>query len=233
MAFWPGCCTALWLGTIAALALGLTALLLIALNLHRFKPLEQCCALNLTQSQSIDAGQHYAVCNSGSGVIGVTNTTGFTLDQCNGLMQVMTRFIKPASLTQAVSLTICAQVGAIDSPAPEFSVAIYADDGFGVPTTVLGNSSTEALVGNDLNCQNVTADLSETLYFWLAFMTSGSTCDVTNNLYYITHPALRGAQRTDFTFPVWTDVTHSSMIDYVSYVYGMHISYEASCIGPM
>jgi hypothetical protein len=232
IAFWPGCCTALWLVLVATLAVSIVALLLIALNLHRFKPLEDCCASSLSQSQSLDEGQHFAVCNSESGVIGVTNTSDYTLDECNGLMQVMTRFIKPMSLTKADSLVVCAQVGGIDDPAPEFSVAIFADDGFGVPTRVLGNSSTEALVGNDLNCQNVTADLSETLYFWLAFMTSGSTCDVTNNLYYAPHTALRGAQRTDFVFPVWTDVTTSSAIDYVSYVYGMQVSYQATCVGP-
>jgi hypothetical protein len=156
------------------------------------------------------------------------------MDECNGLMQVMTRFIKPMSLNQATTLLVCAQVGDIDDPAPDFSVAIFADDGFGVPTTVLGQSATpEPLVGNDLNCQNVTANLSDTLYFWLGFMTSGATCDVTNNLYFTAHPTLRGAQRTDFTFPVWEDVTSASTIDYVSYVYGMQVSYQATCLGPV
>lgn len=227
-------CIGLWILAALGLAVGVVALVLVSVNLHRFAPLEDCCAATPSGIQSLDEGQHYAVCNSGSGVIGVTNTSnGFAVDDCNGVTVVMTRFLKPINLAHASTLLVCSKIGAIDDPAPDFSVALYADDGFGVPTVVLGNSSTAPMMANDFNCQNVTADLGDSLYLWAAFMSSGGTCDVTNNLYFQTHIALRSAVRSDFDFPVWTDVTPSSTINYLSYVYAMQVSYDSNCIGPV
>lgn len=230
--FTAGCC-ALWTVALVGLGLAIASFVWLAVTTHRVGKVESCCDA-ATESQSLGDGETFAVCHTGSGTVGVTNITGdYTEDECDGSFVIMARFVTPNNLTTATTLEVCGKVGDIDDPAPGFSVAIYADDGFGVPTIVLGNSSTAPLTANDWNCQDVAVTIGESQYIWLAFMTEGATCDITNNLYFRTHPFLRSVQRDDFTFPVWTDVDSSSSVNYVSYVYGMYVSYNSSCIGPV
>jgi hypothetical protein len=225
------CCCALWSVALAALGLAIAAFVLVlVLNSKQGKQIEDCCAADAAL-QDLGDGESFAICGSGSGVIGVTNSSGYTDDNCDGFFIVMSRFVTPNGVGGITTIDICAEFGAIDDPAPGFTAAIYGDDGFGVPTALIANTSTSLLTGNALNCLPIPATLSEGEYIWLAVMTEGSTCDVTNNLLFATHPYARSIQSDAFAYPTWpTEIAPG--YDYLSYVYSMQLSYNATCVSP-
>lgn len=223
------CCCALWSVAIAGLLLATAAFVLVlVLNNNQGKQIEECC-LAPTSVQDLDEGESYSTCVSGSGVAGVTNSSAYTPDECNGFFIVMTRFVTPSGVGSVTALEVCAEFGPIDDPAPGFTAAIYGDDGFGVPTALIASTTTSALTADSLNCLAINATLAESEYIWIAFMTEGSTCDVTNNVLFTTHPSQRSIQSGAFTYPVWpTELAPG--YDYLSYVYSMQLSYNASCV---
>lgn len=222
------CCCGIWTTALAALGIAIAALVLVLMLRSRVNALQRCCDESLA-IDDLDEGQSYAVCSSGSGVIGVTNTSGYTEDNCDGFFIVMSRFVAPNNVGGVITLEICALFGEIDDPAPGFTAAIYGDDGFGVPTNIIANTSTGLLTGEAWNCLPITAELDETQYIWLAVMTEGATCDVTNNLLFTTHTQPRSIQSDAFTYPVWPTQLAAGY-DYLSYVYAMQLSFNATCI---
>lgn len=221
------CCCSVWTTALVALGLGIAAFVLaLVLYNKNASSISECCdALTFAGPQS---GQSYALCETATGAAGVVNGSDYTTDECNGFFIVMTRVVTPSDIGVATGIEVCAEFGPVDDPAPGFTAAVYADDGFGVPGALIANASTGTLAPNALNCLPIQAPIAESQYLWLAFMTEGSTCDVNNNLKYTAHSAPRSIQSADFAYPTWP-AEIAPGYDYVYYVYAMQLRYNATC----
>lgn len=186
---------------------------------------------NSASGSGIGLNQSVVQCSAGNGTIGIKNTTGWYYDDCDAFYIVFSRYATPRNLWAGQTTSVCAYVGEVnpETLGNKFRMAIYGDDGFGIPTTLKASTATEGTIQSESwNCLPISLALGESHYFWTAFMTNGQECGPTNNLYYMPHLQLRSGFSDQFTYPQWP--VQISSAQYFSAVYSMYIDYNATCV---
>lgn len=176
-------------------------------------------------------GETLALCRTGNGTIGPTEVDGWTYDDCDSLYIVTSRFVTPGNLSVGRAVRACAYIGQADAAnGDKFKLAIYNDDGFGIPTTLRASTGEGTIEPESWNCLSISTPLGESQLFWLALITNGQECGAMNNLYYQSHLQLRSGFTYQFLYPDWP--AQMPELQYFSAVYGMYVDYNATCIGP-
>jgi hypothetical protein len=183
----------------------------------------------LTASQVLNV-----MCSSDNGTIGFTNVSaevGFVQDDCDSIYIVASVFKTSNSLKTAHVLELCAHVGPTLEGLDQYRMAVYVDDGFGYPSEKLVVSEIGTITPNSFNCIPVSGlVLGESLKYWLAFMSNANDCGVLNTLRYRSYPGLRSGFTDAYVWPDFPEFIGGDSFSYFSAVYGMYLSYNATCI---
>lgn len=221
----PLCCGPITAGIIIALLLGTAGLVLGIVALNKSNNDNCSCGLPASSDNSL------AMCQPGEpGQVGFSNVSEASLDDCDGSLIATSVFEVPPSVASGTTETVCACVGNTSSNIVQYSVAIYADDGFGQPGAMLVQSDPSTLVNNSCNCQSLSLQIYGSQHLWLAFMTDSGSCDSNDNLYTIAHPHLRSGF-ADTTWPDWPATMPD--LEEFSAVYSLYMTYSVDCSGPV
>lgn len=174
------------------------------------------------------------LCSTGSGTMGYKNTTDWVLDECDSIYIVATIFKTPTVVKNAVPYELCAYVGPTIAGLDQYRVAVYDDDGFGYPTDLIGASDVATVTPDSINCVTLNGvTLGDSHAYWLAFMSNANDCGSLNTLRYKMSPSLRSGFTDAYVWPDFPEVLGSDSFSYFSAVYGMYLSYNATCISSL
>lgn len=221
------CCIGIWLVAAAALACAILALIfgLIALN-------KKCECELFTESVGEQDTKSMLICDIGSGVIGSTVGPGENPDECDGLLVNLGLYKVPSNVLVATTTQVCAYVGELaETGTTHFKMAIYADSGFGTPTsTILGQAGPGNLTTDAWNCLPLVVDVYANQDLWIAFMSDDATCSTTANIYYETSTENRAAYADNDAYPVFPTTLANYAV--FSGIYNMYANYSTECMNP-
>ena len=223
----PGwCCWAAGAGVLIALLWSgvLTGLVIWALN-------RDTCSCNFDILSQSDE-QTPAMCTESvdGGTIGITNTTGLDGEDCDSALLVATLHVLPPGVSSATTQQVCACVGDTSTTTVQYSVALYADDGFGQPQGLLISSTPATLLNGTCNCASLTIQLFAGQRFWIAFMSNGEVCGPVDSLYALTYPTIRSGI-VETTWPTWPLTMPD--LELYSAVTSLYVTYATDCGGPV
>lgn len=227
-----------WLILLSLVVLGVLGVALWAL----LAPVNHSCTCAATNSSSVPAGGQEvppssscsantcrdAFCEQGTGLIGSDDVTGYTFDDCDSIYIVTSVFRAPSNLWSGVGVEACSFIGPTLEGLNQYRMAIYEDDGYGVPGARLGVSNTGTIQPESWNCVPMNVSLSQDQRYWIAYMSSANDCGGLNNLFYTPHIAMRSGFTDAFTWPDFPETMPS--LTYFTAVYGVYLSYNATCL---